>query len=169
MGNHNFQVAVTPVFPARQHKRRLAEEEEKEEGGGKKVKKEENENAYRIHDKNLRKAGEEQGEMESMVVEGSKLDEKEKLGKGVEIRKELVTIVGEERASPPLMSSQRSPKLLNGSFGSTHCTSPTQPSPSTGKMIPNTAFKQVCTHYNWVSLDKSESLRRKEKVWRARR
>ena len=125
------------MFPGRQQKRRLAEEEEKEDGGGKKVKKEENEkkvkkeendervkkeeneNVYRIFAKNLRKADEEQGdgiaEMERMVV----------------------TIVGKEGP----LGSQRSPT----SAGLIHCIAPPQQTPSTAKLLPITALKQVCT------------------------
>jgi len=141
------EVAVTPVFPGRQQKRRLADEEEKEDGGGKKVKKVENENGYRILAKNFRKADEKQqgemSEMERMVVVGSKQDEKEKLGKGVESSKEVVTTVGREEASPPSPGSQRSPKLLNGSSptGLIHCTPPQQ-NPSTDSILPNTTLKQ---------------------------
>ena len=150
--NHNCQVAVTPVFPGRQQKRRLADKEEKEDGGGKKVKKVEDENGYRILPKNFRKADEEQQgemrEMERMVVVGSKQDEKEKLGNGVESSKEVVTTVGREEASPPSPGSQRSPKLLNGSSptsaGLIHCTPPQQ-NPSTDNILQNTTLKQVCT------------------------
>ena len=87
-------------------------------------------------------------EMERMVVVGSKQDEKEKLGKGMESSKEVVTTVGREEASPLSPGSQRSPKLLNGSSpicaGLIHCTPPQQ-NPSTDNILPNTTLKQVCT------------------------
>ena len=149
--NHNRQVAVTPVFHGRQRKRRLPEEEEKEDGGGdKKVKKEENDNVYRIHAKNFRKADEEQGEikeMEQMGVEGSKQDEKEKLSKSIKRSNEVVATVGKEGPSPPSIFGQRGPKLLNGSSPASAGLIPRahpQQSPWTAKMVPKTALKQVC-------------------------
>ena len=163
--NHNRQVAVTPVFHGRQRKRRLPEEEEKEDGGGdKKVKKEENDNVYRIHAKNFRKADEEQGEikeMEQMVVEGSKQDDKEKLSKSINSSNEVVAIVGKEGPSPPSMSGQRTPKLLNGSSPASAGLIPRahpQQSPLTAEMVPKTALKQVCTQtLKMIELDHSFS------------
>jgi len=143
------EVAVTPVFHGRQRKRRLPEEKEKEDGGGdKKVKKEENDNVYRIHAKNFRKADEEQGEikeMEQMGVEGSKQDEKEKLSKSIKRSNEVVATVGKEGPSPPSIFGQRGPKLLNGSSPASAGLIPRahpQQSPSTAKMVPKTALKQ---------------------------
>ena len=114
------------------------------------MKKEENDNVHRIHAKNFRKADEEQGEikeMEQMVVEGSKQDDKEKLSKSIKSSNEVVAIVGKEGPSPHSMSGQRSPKLLNGSSPANVGLIPrthSQQSPSTTKMVPKTALKQVC-------------------------